>query len=206
MNEPSITSWLESLADRTPTPGGGAAAAMSAATSAALIGMVTSFTTGKKWVDRETRMLELNQEAARLRSQALHLADEDEKAFTKVGTAYGMPRETEAQMGERRDAIQSALIVAAGPPAAIATLSARLVEMAAELVDVGNPNVVSDVAVAASNARAALQAAVVNIEINAAGIKDDDVVRGLRSTVEGFAATLAAAEDVVRRVRAVISA
>ncbi|MFC4859241.1 cyclodeaminase/cyclohydrolase family protein [Actinophytocola glycyrrhizae] len=206
MDDLSIISWLDSLAERTPAPGGGAAAAVNAAMSAALIGMVASYTTGKKWADRETRMRELNQEAEQLRKEALRLAEEDQHAFAKVGAAYGMPRETDEQKSDRREAIQSALIGAAEPPVAIAVLSRRLVELAGELVDGGNPNVVSDVAVAASNAHAALQAAVVNIEINAASIKDEDVVRGLRSTVEGCTATFAAAEDVVRRVRAVISA
>ena len=66
----SVEAWLVELADRTPTPGGGGAAGLMAAISAALIGMVTAYTTGEKWQDREPRMRELNKEAAERR----HLA------------------------------------------------------------------------------------------------------------------------------------
>ena len=200
MHQVPVADWLSSLADRTPTPGGGAAAALSAATSAALIGMVSGYTTGGKWADREARMRDINEEAARLRADALQLADDDAEAFGLVGSAYGMPKETPEQQAERSAAIQKALIAAAEPPARVADLAARLVELAGELVDAGNPNVISDVAVAASSARAALDAAVVNIVINRGQIRDEAVTARLDASVSDARRAAGAAGTVFDRV------
>lgn len=200
MDQVLVTDWLSRLADRTPTPGGGAAAALAAATSAALIGMVANYTTGGKWADREARMQEISADVARLRGAALRLADDDAAAFGLVGSAYGMPKDTAKHQADRTAAIQKALIAAAEPPCRVAELTARLVELAGELVDAGNPNVVSDVAVAASSARAALDAAIVNILINRQQIRDEAETARLDDTVTNAKRSVEAAEAVFQRV------
>lgn len=205
MTTKSVETWLFDLADRTPTPGGGGAAGMMAAIGAALIGMVTAYTTGEKWQEREPRMRELNAEAAELRSTALALVGEDEAAFGAVGAAYRMPRSNDAEKSARARAIQAALVGAADPPARIARLAERLVDIADELVDSGNPNVVSDVGVASSAAGAALEAAVLNIEINLRQILDPQISEGLRSEVAAATRYIQRAEAVTGRVREAIS-
>ena len=201
MFDESVAKWLESLANKQPTPGGGAVAALSAALSAALIGMVTSYTTGPKWTDRETRMQALNQEAAELRQRALQLVEEDAAAFSQVGTAYGMSQETEDDKSARNVAIQNALKAAAQPPAHTVDVAIRLVDIADELVEVCNPNIISDVAVAASNARAALEAAIVNIEINEASINAQDEKAVLHTKVLEAQKALDRSGDAVHKVR-----
>jgi formiminotetrahydrofolate cyclodeaminase len=201
----SVETWLFDLADRTPTPGGGGAAGMMAAIGAALIGMVTAYTTGEKWRDREPRMRELNAEAAELRSTALALVGEDEAAFGAVGAAYRMPRSNDAEKSARAEAIQAALVGAADPPARVARLAGRLVDIADELVESGNPNVVSDVGVASAAAGAALEAAVLNIEINLHQIVDPQVSEGLRSEAAAATRSIRRAEAVTGRVRESIS-
>src|SRR5258708_37032919 len=160
MGESSISQWLEALASREPTPGGGAAAAVCARPSASLLGMVAQYTTGDKWADRADRMRAVIDEAATVRARAVALADDDAEAFAAVGAAYKLPRQTGEQQDERRVAIQEALIGAAGPPVRTGELAARLVVLAQELADTGNPNVLSDVAVASSTARSALESAI----------------------------------------------
>jgi formiminotetrahydrofolate cyclodeaminase len=196
-----MDAWLAELAGRSPAPGGGAAAALFAATAAGLIGMVTAYTTGPRWADREARMQQLNDEAARLRADALTGADDDAAAFSAVGAAYGLPKETEEQKAIRRAGIQQALIGAAGPPAQAGLLAARLIDMAQELVDSSNPNVLSDVAVAASAARAALESAIVNIEINLRLIQDEAETSRLGSTVSDLETAMGAASRIVGAVR-----
>ena len=193
--------WLASLASRNPTPGGGAAAALSAATGAALIGMVASYTTGPKWADRDRRMRALADEASMLRADALAVADDDIAAFSAVGAAYKLPRQAPAEQAARSAEIERALIQAAGPPARAGQLAARVVEMAAELADSGNPSVLSDVAVAASAARAALEAAMVNIEINRREIKDSEEAARLDAIVGELEAAVGPAGRVVGAVR-----
>jgi len=201
----SVETWLQELADRTPTPGGGGAAALTAAISAALIGMVTEYTTGEKWQDREARMKELNVEAAELRAAALGLVAEDEAAFAAVGAAYRMPRGTDAEKAERAAAVQVALVEAAQPPAGVARVARRLVDIAGEVVDSGNPNVVSDVGVASAAAQAALQGAVLNIEINLRQITDPQAGTDLRAAVALATDSIERAGAVTERVREAIA-
>lgn len=197
----SIGDWLTKLASRTPAPGGGAAAALSAATAAGLLGMVAAYTTGQKWADRECRMRAVAEHLDALRVEAVALADADIGAFAAVGAAYGLPKATEVEKAARRLAIQEALIGAAEPPVLTGELTVRLVALAGELAERGNPSVLSDVAVASSIARSALESAIVNIEVNRAQIRDDDVVKRLADAIERLADAMGDADRVTAVVR-----
>lgn len=201
MERDAIQDWLNALAAKQPTPGGGAAAALQAAIAAALIGMVTIYTTGPKWTDREARMKQLNKEAAELRAKALALVQADAAAFDQVGAAYRLPKGTPDEKMARTVAIQQALTGAANPPSDIVLLAIRLVEVAEEIADKGNPNVISDVAVASSTARAALEAAIVNIEINEQAITDEPTKKWLKETVDQATKAIKKADTVTERVR-----
>jgi formiminotetrahydrofolate cyclodeaminase len=197
----TVQRWLDQLADHAPTPGGGAAAALSAAISAALLGMVAKFTTGPKWADREERMRRLDAELSELRGRALDLADQDAAAFAAVSAAYKLPKTTDDEMSARRAAIQRALTAAAVPPAQVGQLAARLITIAEELDTAGNPNVVSDVAVASSTARAAIESAIVNIEINRQQIRDPAETGRLGALIDDLAGAVQAADSVTNSVR-----
>lgn len=201
MNDASIKDWLDSLAAKQPTPGGGAVAALAAAMAAAQLNMVTAYTTGPKWQDREARMHELSKQLMSLRTQALVIAKDDAEAFASLGAAYKLPKEGEAEKTRRQATIQSALAAAAEPPVKTAELAGQVAEIAGELVDAGNPSVLSDVAVGASMARAALESAIVNIEINACGIKDKAVQKRLRLAVEDATDFIQDTDVVIEAVR-----
>jgi formiminotetrahydrofolate cyclodeaminase len=174
---------------------------LGAATSAGLIGMVAQYTTGEKWVDRAERMRVVIDEATALRLRAVALAEEDALAFSAVGAAYKLPKETADEKAARSAAIQAALIDAARPPVLTGGLAVRLVELAEELAESGNPNVVSDVAVASSVARSALESAIVNIEINLAQIRNDAESERLTQFVKEFEAAMVTADRVTTLVR-----
>jgi methenyltetrahydrofolate cyclohydrolase len=195
-----IDEWLDELADRKPTPGGGAVAALCAASSAALLEMVGNYTTGKKWADREEAMRALVAEAGALRVQAGQLAQADTEAFAAVGAAYALPRATDEEKVERSAAIQRATLGAAEPPVQVGRVATRLVELAAGLVDPANPNVLSDVGVAAATARAALGGSVVNITVNAALLRDADAARGLLDESAELERVMGRADEVAARV------
>jgi len=59
-----------------------------------------------------------------------------------------------------------------------------LLKLAEELAPVANPNVISDVAVAASHIRAALEGAIINIEINQQLIKNVAVKQQLQQIIQ----------------------
>ena len=200
MND-DINVWLESLGSKTPTPGGGAVAALSSAISAAQLAMVANYTTGKKFADAETRMQEIAQELTDLREQSLDLIAADAKAFSKIGAAYSLPKETSAQEATRRIAIQSALLGAAEPPTKVATIASRLVKIADELAVAGNKNVISDVAVGASLAKAALESAIVNIEINKTSLKNQSEKNALQIAIDQATKNIANADRIVQDTR-----
>src|SRR5437764_118145 len=116
-----------------------------------------------------------------------------------------MLRGTDAERSERTMAIQIALAGAAKPPAGVALVDMRLVDIAGELVERGTRNVVSDVGVASAAAHAALQAAVLNIEINLRQITDPQAGTDLRAEVAAATDSIERADAVTERVREAIA-
>ncbi|MFF4988153.1 cyclodeaminase/cyclohydrolase family protein [Streptosporangium saharense] len=185
MRDQTIDDFLGSLAARVPAPGGGASAALHGAQAAALLGMVARYSDGPKQAGHEELIGRVLAEADALRDRALGLAEEDAAAFTAVTDAYRLPKETEQERTARSAAIAGALAAAARPPAETIDLARRLVELAEELLPVGNRNVITDVAAAAEAARAAATTARVNVEINLGGIRDEEVRAELAARTAG---------------------
>lgn len=200
MFDARMSDWLGELAERSPAPGGGAVAALCAASAAALLEMVANYTTGKKWADREDAMKAIVAEVAELRAQAAQLAVDDAAAFGAVGEAYALPKATDEEKATRSAAIQKATLGAAEPPVQVGRLAVRLVTIADGMVDPANPNVLSDVGVAAATARAALSGSITNITVNAALLTDDDAARGLLETVGELERAMQQADDVAARI------
>lgn len=197
-----IGAWLDELASAAPTPGGGAAAALQAGIAAALLEMTANLTLGKQAFRAHEEVLgAARAEAQELRALALELAIEDAAAFEAVIAAYRLPRGTEDEQCERTRQVRAALVGAAAVPARLAAAAERLVSLCEQLVDRVDPQVVSDVGVAAASARAALDAAILNVEINVAALGEPDP--GLRRSVEaaGEAAERAAATVATVRRR-----
>jgi formiminotetrahydrofolate cyclodeaminase len=180
MRDQSIDDYLSDLADRTPAPGGGAAAALHAAQGAALIAMVARYSDGARY--DAALMQRVVTEADALREHALVLAVADAAAFEAVTAAYKVPKDDPT----RPELIAAALAGAARPPADVIDVAERVISLAEELVPAGNRNLITDVAAAAAAAIAAALTARVNIEVNlrreadAAALVDDIVGRAGR--------------------------
>ncbi len=182
-----IGAYLDALASAAPTPGGGAAAALSAATGAALVSMVCNLTIGReRYKAHDEAMRAARDEAALLRGRALALADEDGAAFRAVGAAYGLPRSSDEEKAARTAAIQDALKGATATPLRTMETAARVAALCASVVSIGNPNVVSDVGVGALSARAALDGAALNVTINLSLIRDAAFVTASRDRLHAL--------------------
>jgi glutamate formiminotransferase/formiminotetrahydrofolate cyclodeaminase len=167
------TDFVERLAAGTATPGGGAAAAQAAAMGAALAGMVARLTAGKKkYSEVELRMQALAAAADDLRRRLTMAAAEDSAAFEAVLEAMRLPQTSDAEKRARASALDGATRRAALVPLAVALDAAQVAELAAEAAEVGNVNAISDAASAVALARAALQAASLNVRINAGSLED----------------------------------
>jgi formiminotetrahydrofolate cyclodeaminase len=169
-----LTAFGEALASSAPTPGGGCAAALSGALAASLAAMVARTTAAsEKFADRADEMNEAAAEADGLRSELLSLVDADAGAFAQVMAAFRMPKETPQEQAARSQAIQVGYKAAVEPPLLVCTQSVRVLELALQVAEQGNPNAVSDAGVAALLAAAALEGGALNVQINLGSIKDE---------------------------------
>lgn len=175
-----IGSWLDELGSGSPTPGGGAAAGVAAATGAALIAMVGHLTVGKEgFEDLEERMRSLVATADAEREAFLALADEDAAAFESVMASFRLPKETDEEKTSRTLRIQEAYEGAAAVPLQLATRSVQLMELAEDATAMGNPHAASDGYSAGTLLHSAALSAIANVRINASALKDQAKGQGL---------------------------
>jgi formiminotetrahydrofolate cyclodeaminase len=197
-----VGAWLDELGSAAPAPGGGAVAAMSAATAAALVEMVGNLTVGRAaYADHEEQVAAVRDAAHRLRLRALEQADEDATAFRALMAAFRLPRQTSEQQVARRSAVQAATRRAAAVPLEVAATAAEVVTLAAQLPGRSNPNVLSDIGVAAVTAAAAIEAAAVNVDVNLASLSDAGVKASLTADLDRQLAVAEQGRQLAARVR-----
>ncbi len=176
-----LTTYIGDLASGKPAPGGGSAAALVGALGSALNSMVANFTVGReKFAAVEADVQQLLTRSEELRAALQRLTQTDTEAYGGVAAAQKLPRETEEQKAVRTAAVQEALKAAAEVPREAVRAAYGVLEVAAELVEKGNPNLITDVGVAAKFGVAALECAALNVEINLAYIKDEAYNQAVR--------------------------
>jgi glutamate formiminotransferase/formiminotetrahydrofolate cyclodeaminase len=162
--------FVGAVAEGTPTPGGGAVAALAGALSAALAEMVARLTVGKKrYADVEESMSAIVAAASDLRGRLLAAVDEDSEAFNAVTAAFRLPEDDPT----RAMAIQDSTIHAADVPLNVARLALEAMQLAEQVVRQGNKNAATDAAVSSLMGLAAVEGAALNVRINVAGLQDD---------------------------------
>ncbi|WP_160148818.1 cyclodeaminase/cyclohydrolase family protein [Amycolatopsis alkalitolerans] len=173
----SVAKFLSAIAAKQPAPGGGAAAAMTAATAAGLTAMAARYSE-----DVLRDAVDLAREADRLRDRVIRLADADAEAYRAVLEAYALPRTDDLE--ERRERIRSALQWAAEVPLEIADIAASVVKLAARLAEGGNAHLRGDAFTAVCLAEAAVRSAATLVQINAkTGKLGDELVDGAECLV-----------------------
>lgn len=167
--EQRVEELLASIAAKTPTPGGGAVAALTAATAAALTQMVVNFSIGRKALAEYADLL---QKAATdledLRRQALQLAEADAAAYHRLNELWKLDPEDERRQREWRDAVDAAI----DAPQQVMALCETLLAQVSALVGKSNRMLRSDLAIAAEMAEAASRAAAWNVRVNLPLIED----------------------------------
>jgi glutamate formiminotransferase/formiminotetrahydrofolate cyclodeaminase len=172
--------FLEKLASAEPTPGGGAAAACSAAMGAALVEMVARLTIGrKKYAAAQSEMEEVLSQAEVLRSELASDAERDAAAFDALMAAYRLPKETQEEQADRQKAVEEATAGAAQVPLEVAGKAVAVMRLALSGVSLGNLNALSDGATGAALARAALAGAGYNVRTNVASLQDTSLAQQL---------------------------
>ena len=180
--EQRVVDFVAATASKEPTPGGGAIAALTAATGAALAEMVANLTFGKKGYEEvQSEMEELQTKAEAIRNRMLELSQADADVFNIFMNALGLPKNTDEEKAARTAAIQQAYKDAAMVPFEIGELANQIFDLAELASRKGNQNLITDGIIAAINARAAVKSAFLNVRINLSGIKDESFVAELTS-------------------------
>lgn len=194
----TVEGFINETASSSPAPGGGSIAALNAASSAALIAMVAQLTLGKeKYAASQEEMQEVAGKAGALKDQFLAFIDEDSSAFNKIMAAFKLPKDTDEAKKARSAAIQDATKEAALVPFKVGQTANELFALAEAVILRGNPNAVTDGAVAAMNARAAVRGAFLNVKINLGSIKDALFVEDLKKRMAEIEADVDAREQAL---------
>lgn len=173
----TIDEFKKVLSSKSPTPGGGGAAALTAVLAASLSSMVFNLTVGKKLYeayDDDTKELVLKslKQSDVLRDEFVLYIDKDAEAFLNLIKAYKMPKNTEEEKQARSQVINERYVVAAEVPMELALKANSLYGLIEVACKYGNKNAVSDAGAAAILIHSALETAVLNITINLHGIKN----------------------------------
>jgi len=169
-----VEPFIEQLAAPTATPGGGSAAAASGAMAAGLASMVASMSRGKKaYLQYESQLSEAIARLAHLREELKSAIDADAESYNVVMKAYKSAKESDRNANDGDAGIASALKQATSVPLGVAEKVVEVAEIAATLRPITNPNMKSDLTTAIALAKAALEGALANVEINLDSLKKD---------------------------------
>jgi formiminotetrahydrofolate cyclodeaminase len=170
------------LGSNSPAPGGGSVSALSGALGAELMSMVCRLSLGKADLAEWRQSLEetLKQVQA-LAGSLLKRVDLDTEAFNGVMAAFKMPKGSEEEKKARSAAILAGYQEAVQSPLGIAGECLEVLRLAGRLIGRLNLNALSDFGVAALEALAGLEGAVMNVRINLPSIKDEAFVSEVRS-------------------------
>ena len=154
----TLASYLEQLSRREPVPGGGSAAALTAALGAALISMAANYSIGRKANTKavETRLAGIVRASETIRKRLLDLTSLDSQAYLKVVQA----RKQNA-LAQKKAARQAAAV-----GREVCRLCYKAIDLASFLAAQGNPYLISDIEVAVELLNASYRSSMGMIRIN----------------------------------------
>jgi glutamate formiminotransferase/formiminotetrahydrofolate cyclodeaminase len=160
-----VEPFIEQLAAPTAVPGGGSASAAAAAMAAGLAAMVAGMSRGKKaYVAFDSELTEALAKLGALRAEVKAAIDADAESYKAVVAAYKAQKAATPEEGAA--GVAAALRGAASVPLRVAQASAEIAALASFLRAKTNPKMASDLTVAIALARAGLEGALANVEIN----------------------------------------
>lgn len=182
-----LNDYLAALASRSSTPGGGAAAAISGAQAASLLAMVCHLTKD----DRARAILE---SADAARAAFLALAEDDARCFDAVMAAWRLSG------ARREEMLEPALEAAAEVPLRMIEEAVALISPAEAIAEFGNPNLVTDTAIAALLLESTIAAARLNVLVNLKAMKTDAFRPGARIRLANAEAERERLRRLARRI------
>ena len=169
-NDKPIREYLDDLAARKPAPGGGSAAALSAAIGASLMSMVANYTLGNpKYAASEARAADILKKSEKCRAELQELVDKDAEAYEKLSAGI-------KSLGKNSSGLDSLYKAALKVPFQICMVASYMLGLCKDLAECGNKNLITDTAIAAILIEGAFFSAKYNVYVNLKCVKDIDYV------------------------------
>jgi len=154
----TIEEFLDELSSSNSIPGGGSAAALSAALNAAVVSFIANLTIGKKkYKEVEAEAKEILAESEELKKEMLVMIDQDSKILSDILDSY--------KAGDQ-DKVESVCQDAVEFSMDMTKKAVRLMRLSLEISEIGNRMLASDFEVAAYIGDAAVGSAIANVKIN----------------------------------------
>ena len=173
----SIRQLTDDISRATPTPGGGSVSALAGSLGASLSAMVSNLTIDKKGYEKHKKLhLNSSKLLQKYKDELLILIDSDSMAYDEVIKSFRMSKKTSFDIKKRDKSIYKATYNAAKIPLKILKLCNKVISETYKITLNGNPNSISDAAVANDLLLAASKGACYNILINITDLskKDND--------------------------------
>jgi len=190
MNDEKILSFIDRLASDEPTPGGGAAAGVTASMGTAAIMMAIRFSnTSKLEKAEQDKLSNAVVQLEESKTIFIDLIEKDEKGFVPLSKAFKLPKETDEEKTYRRQEIEKGLVTASEAPFELIEEAKKVVDIAEDVFPLIKQGIVSDVGVGTQLIRSALNASSLNVYINADMMKNEETKQDYLSTTDELVST-----------------
>ncbi|WP_407569419.1 cyclodeaminase/cyclohydrolase family protein [Deinococcus altitudinis] len=167
----TVAELLAGTASGDPTPGGGSVAAVSGALGLGLVCMALEVSARRP--DAPTDTGALLREATPLLERLKAHPDADVAAFEGYMAALALPKEGDVQKAARKQALGAAALSATLAPLAAARDLLTALELAERAARLAHRSIVSDVGAGTYLLGAALQATLLNVDINLGSLPEE---------------------------------
>lgn len=185
-----LDGWLAELGQPKGSPGGGAASGVMLGIAASLLRMVAEYTPD------DPRAEECGGRLARTRAQVLAAVESDGVLSAAFGAALGLPSDDP----ERDRRVRDAAIDAAESSARLGAIGIRLIPEVRLLGEIGNPQLLADLAVAVEALRAGLSGALINLRSNLQIAKKHAAPQTVVSSLQADGSRLADAKREIEQI------
>ncbi len=199
----TVKGFLEETASESVAPGGGSVSAYIGSVGVALGTMVANISSHKRgWDDQWDYFSGWAVKGKIVQEKLLELVDEDTNAFNIIMEAFGQPKSTPEEQDSRRKAIAEATIVAIEVPLEVMRTAFKGYEVTEAMIDRGNPNSITDAGVGVVAIHAAIEGAWLNVLVNAADVKEHEMVQKMLKEGEKLQAE---SDEIKNRLKALVS-
>ncbi len=169
--EAAVNKFLDDLSSKKSIPGGGSAAALAGAMTAAVVSFISNLTIGKeKYKKVEPEAKEILDKSQDLKNELARMIDEDSDILKEILDTY--------KTGDK-EKLLSVSKKAVGFSLDMTRKCVEIMELSLHISKIGNRMLASDFEVAAFIGDAAVNSAIANVKINLKSIKDEEYISGV---------------------------